>query len=353
MADFPTTIPDLNAVTYQNSTPSKDTHPNLHNSVNNEIDAIATKIGTDNSADTTSIDYKLKNSSSSNPGHKHTLAHGATDVTASKDELNTLDGFTGSASDLNYAKDLNATGVPSSSYTSITDGWIASGETWTYSTADSPTYTFTISGDKTSKYSPGMRIRLTQTTIRYFIVTGVNYSAPNTTVTIYGGTDYALDSATITSPYFSMFKAPVGFPLDPTKWTVTGTVAGGSQASPTNGTIYNLGGNIVVPIGVWKIMYTNVGYATRASTGLATMSIGLGTATNSFAIGIMYSLGNYPVNPNSTPRTTFAWESRVPLVLASKTTYYLNARVNATAHDPLVIDNTSADTGIWAVCLYL
>jgi len=75
------------------------------------------------------------------------------------------------------------------------DGWRAAGETWTYASADDPTFTFTISGDKTSKYSPGMRIKLTQTTVKYFIITAVSYSAPNTTVTVYGGTDYDLVNA--------------------------------------------------------------------------------------------------------------------------------------------------------------
>ncbi|WP_442766606.1 hypothetical protein, partial [Mitsuokella multacida] len=111
------------------------------------------------------------------------------------------------------------------------DAWIA-GETWTYLGADAPTYTFTISGDKTSKYSPGMRIKLTQTTVKYFIIVAVSYSYPNTTVTIYGGTDYTLENAAITDPYYSMVKAPAGFPLDPAKWTVSATLSG-VQSNPT------------------------------------------------------------------------------------------------------------------------
>lgn len=56
------------------------------------IEKMEAKIGVDSSAVTTSLDYLVKNVASSNPGHKHTLAAGATDVTASKDELNLLDG---------------------------------------------------------------------------------------------------------------------------------------------------------------------------------------------------------------------------------------------------------------------
>ena len=97
----------------------------------------------------------------------------------------------------------------------VGNGWTPALETWTYASADDPTYTFTISGDLTDKYSAGMRIKLTQTTAKYFIITKVAYSSPNTTITVYGGTDYDLANATITNPYYSVVKAPQGFPLDP------------------------------------------------------------------------------------------------------------------------------------------
>ena len=53
--------------------------------------------------------------------------------------------------------------------TELQTGWISAGETWTYASADDPTYTFTISGDLTTKYYAGMRISLTQTTEKFFI----------------------------------------------------------------------------------------------------------------------------------------------------------------------------------------
>lgn len=50
----------------------------------------------------------------------------------------------------------------------IRSGWITAGETWTYASADSPSFTFTISGDKRDKYSVGMKIKLTQGSVKYF-----------------------------------------------------------------------------------------------------------------------------------------------------------------------------------------
>ncbi len=91
MSSFPTSKPDLSDA-YVDSTPQATTHPEIHNTLNEELDAVIDKVGIDSSADTTTLDYKLKNASSSNPGHKHTLASGATDITASAAEVNLIDG---------------------------------------------------------------------------------------------------------------------------------------------------------------------------------------------------------------------------------------------------------------------
>jgi len=89
-----------------------------------------------------------------------------------------------------------------------------------------------------------------------FILTNISYTAPNTTLTLYGGTDHSLVSDStgnyIRNPYYSMEQQPFGFNRDPNKWSVhyTNTV-GGTQSSPGAGTIYNLGGSISYPIGQW------------------------------------------------------------------------------------------------------
>ena len=99
----------------------------------------------------------------------------------------------------------------------LAGGWIASGETWTYASAS----TFTISGDKTTKYSVGMKIKFTQTTVKYGVIAAVAYSAPNTTITIVVWTGYTVASAAITLPFFSFADQPQGFPsLDLYKFRV-------------------------------------------------------------------------------------------------------------------------------------
>lgn len=130
MADFPTSLPDLSATTYLNGTLLKDIHPVLHNTLNEELDAVITKVGIDSSADTTSLDYKLKNTSSSNPGHKHTLANGATDVTASAAELNIMDGVTSTTAELNTLDGITATVTELNLTDGLGDAWTSFTPAW-------------------------------------------------------------------------------------------------------------------------------------------------------------------------------------------------------------------------------
>jgi hypothetical protein len=143
------------------------------------------------------------------------------------------------------------------------DGWVSSGETWTYAAADATvkTWTFTISGDLTAKYSKGMKIKLTQSTggVKYFLISKTpTYGSPNTTITIYGGTDYVLENETISSPFYSMMKSPPGFPLSSSKWAfVISSSTDRTQLTPVSGTIYNPGGeSYSIPAGDWFIQST-------------------------------------------------------------------------------------------------
>jgi hypothetical protein len=121
------------------------------------------------------------------------------------------------------------------------DGWISSiSETWTYATANS----FTISGDKTSVYSVGDKVKLTQSaTVKYFYIYSVNYSSPNTTVFITGGSDYTFANSAVSSNYYSKLSSPNGFPsVFRYTATQTGLISGGP---PTVETFFNLNQKIL------------------------------------------------------------------------------------------------------------
>jgi hypothetical protein len=84
------------------------------------------------------------------------------------------------------------------------DGWVTANETITYASAT----TFTCSSELAALLQTGDKIKLTQTTVKYFYVV----SKSGTTITITGGTDYTLANAAITLPYYSHEANPVGFP---------------------------------------------------------------------------------------------------------------------------------------------
>lgn len=118
------------------------------------------------------------------------------------------------------------------------DGWIVDADTWTYVSATS----FKISGkDVVARFPVGTKLKLTQTTAKYFYVVSAAFST-DTTVTITGGSDYSLANAAITNPHYSYQICPQGFPM----WhNFTETWTGFSSA-PSGGTCrFKMCGDIV------------------------------------------------------------------------------------------------------------
>ena len=232
------------------------------------------------------------------------------------------------------------------------DGWILSSETWIYDGADDPTYTVEIAGDQTGVYSAGMRVKLTQSSSdAYFIITEVSYAAA-TTITMYGGTDYDLANAEITTAYYSTQKAPYGFPLDPTKWTVEVTdVTGRSQSTPTPDAWYNLGTiTISIPIGVWHTSYTAEVQVVRASgTGDYSVKSTLSTANNSESdVDLTCRSYIFPI----TQFGNVFFRQKI-LTLTAKDSYYLNVSEGGALASSLKLNSDTSKTIIRAVCAYL
>ncbi|MEK7095929.1 MAG: hypothetical protein AAB896_01410 [Patescibacteria group bacterium] len=226
-------------------------------------------------------------------------------------------------------------------------GWTGAGETWTYASADAPTFTFTISGDLTGKYYAGQRIKLTQTTAKYFIITAVSYSNPNTTVTVYGVTDYTLANSAISANFYSAIKAPAGFPMDPNKWTVEFNDANNrTQATPTQNTWYNLASALLsIPIGAWNVEYQvnlyNDTAGKEAEAALSTANNSRSDADlNARVIGV-------------TGNVSTSVYRRKAITLASKTTYYLNVRTQNAGVGNILTLGGDGSTIIRAVSAYL
>lgn len=108
------------------------------------------------------------------------------------------------------------------------NGWLPAAGTWTYASAT----TMTVPQADADRLNAGSRIKLDQTTTKYFYVTGVS----GTTITVNGGTDYTLANAAITSPYFSNDASPKGFP----QWFAF-TPSWTNLTVGTSGNTYNTG----------------------------------------------------------------------------------------------------------------
>jgi hypothetical protein len=135
----------------------------------------------------------------------HVLMAGASDVgwAALPDASTTVKGIAELAADGEAAAGL----VAQSDDGRLTDGWWARSETWTRTSNT----TFRVSGDLTAIFTPGTKIKVTQTSTKYFYVVSSSYSSPNTTVTITGGSDYSL-TANPSARWISYQANPQGFP---------------------------------------------------------------------------------------------------------------------------------------------
>jgi hypothetical protein len=219
------------------------------------------------------------------------------------------------------------------SYIGAQGGWSVLGAC-TYEGADAPTFTFSIASDMTAKLSVGMRIKLTQTTVKYFGITGVGaYSGGKTIITVYGGTDYTLANAAITLPYYSIRKAPFGFPLSPAKWSekfiATSDV---TTNTPTKDIWYNIC-SLSMPIGSWRTSYQGlvgaVSVASKTSIRVSsTLSTGNGSETDT-------EMSAYQgINGASSTLVCLAAVCKSKIIdVTSKTTYYLNYRTISASAD--------------------
>lgn len=75
---------------------------------------------------------------------------------------------------------------------------------WTYASAT----TINVPAGAASLYQVGGKVKLTQTTVKYFYVVAV----ADELLTVTGGSDYTVANAAITNVYYSDRENPIGFP---------------------------------------------------------------------------------------------------------------------------------------------
>lgn len=231
----------------------------------------------------------------------------------------------------------------------------------TRASADDPIYVLTFASvDLTSILSVGMRVKWTQnSTVRYGIITAISFST-DTTLTLYGGIDYDVDDTAtyaISDFSYSDRKAPLGFPLDPTKWTVvTDDTTNYAKTSPSASTWYNAMDSgslpsISIPIGAWHVFYELYMYASKAAATsvnmFCTLSTSTGTESDSKWTG---ATGAGGASGTLVPQVSV--HKALPVVVASKTVMYLNIKTN-TGADSINLAGAAIATKIRAICAYL
>jgi hypothetical protein len=254
-----------------------------------------------------------------------------------------------------------------------TTGWQDAGDTWTYATWDtaSKSGTFTVTGDVTVKYHPGTRVRLTQTTVKYFIVTASTFASGTTTVTVYGGVDFTLANAAITAPSFSYEKTPQGLNVSPKKWlnTVADTTLR-LKGSPSSTGWYQLAASgvftpdLVLGPGDWRINF--FGSLKSVSRGTSQLTLALsetvpslgGTPSDDLLVATVYTNPNdfIDISDAELSDSAGAWlhRERSSVVLTTITTYHLIAQstFTGTAGDFSILGST-VTTSLQGICNYL
>lgn len=193
--------------------------------------------------------------------------------------------------------------------------------------------------------------KLTNST-KYGVVTDITFST-DTTLKVFCGTEYAIDDGTISAFNFSNEKSPIGFPLDPDKWTVEiSDVAMKTQSTPSASTWYNKGPlNIHIPIGAWRVqLLANLEvYDTSAST--PQVRVTLSTANNSESDSGMTGGGHVVLS--AATRFGMPVYREKTLVLTSKTTHYVNIMTPTASVDEISLRGDIGKTIVRAICAYL
>ncbi len=142
-----------------------------------------------------------------------------------------------------------------------TDGWTSIGVAASTISATS----VSLVGDWTTTLAVGDKIKLTNSTVKYFYVLSVAYSSVVSTVTFVTNSDYSISNNAVTLPYYSHAASPLGFPY----WFSYTTTYTGWSANPTGQvTKFAMNGRIVHV--QWDVPATSNG-TSNATTATMTL----------------------------------------------------------------------------------
>lgn len=249
-------------------------------------------------------------------------------------------------SDDSYAKVDQRNILPSSK-----TGWVDAQETWTYASFSGNVGTITVPTGAASRYSVGMKIRISQSTggTKYGIITKIDST---TVIRVYFGTDYTLNNEAISLPYYSVQKAPFGFPVDPSKWTITKSSANDRSVA---GTSYaSTGDTLDLPIGSWEV-YGKIPFhlnttTTNARRVFATLSTDGSTETNPEFTTVLGQTAN---SATSTSTDVVATVRSILTITSAKTITLMTLLNSTSGANASIYGSTITPILIKATCAYL
>jgi hypothetical protein len=184
---------------------------------------------------------------------------------------------------------------------------------------------------------------------------------------MFGGTDYSVDPESTSECYdytirTSCDRAPKGFPLDPTKWTISyiRSLPVDGINNPTEDIWYNLDDYISIPVGLWEVSY--IAFVNAYRTGVAGV-VGFQTtlSTENDAetdVGFTRAIRINSSDTDASVMTSMEVRDR-SIVLDVTTDYYLNVISTENSVGRLELSAGYTDTKnlnsvtIEAVCGYL
>lgn len=235
----------------------------------------------------------------------------------------------------------------------LSNGWLNANETWTYDgwTAGTRIATITVPTDATTKYTPGMRVRFSQTTdgVKYGII--VKVEATLLTVFLPVGTDF--DNETITVPHYSMVKLPFGFPASPEKWMLEVTDTTDRATASTS--LASLSVTMGLPIGAWKILFTGNLEVTITTTSTRSAKVILSTDASTETnprLTLFLTIGEPQYSSGSLIHTQML-SAEDNILLAAATTLTMMGQSSGAGGTTRMRGSSNVPTCIRAICNYL
>jgi hypothetical protein len=151
-------------------------------------------------------------------------ASAVNEITATNAATGTNPKISATGGDTNIDLLLAGKGTGSARHSGTYDGWTDANETWTYASGT----TITVPTGAASRYQIGDKIKLTQTTAKYFCITTV----ADTLLTVTGGDSYSVANAAISANYYSHEENPLGFPSS-FNYATSITITAPSGTAPT------------------------------------------------------------------------------------------------------------------------